>query len=155
LIFFPTGWSAGQVLALKPGKKGEVLDVNAPESPKEQALQLAWKTKRNAPKKPSLLLHDGLVFMVDDGGIASCLEAKTGAEVWRERIGGNFSASPILAEGRIYFSSEEGKTTIVEAGSDFKRLAENTLADGFMASPAALDKALYLRTRTHLYRIEN
>jgi outer membrane protein assembly factor BamB len=92
--------------------------------------------------------------MIDDGGIASCLEAKTGTEVWRERIGGNYSASPLLAEGRIYFFSEEGKTTVVEANRSFKKIAENQLADGFMASPAAAGNALFLRTRTHLYRIE-
>lgn len=155
LIFYPTGWSAGQVLAVKPGKKGEVLHANAVEFPKEQQLQLAWKSKRNSPKKPSLLLHNGLIFMVDDGGIGTCLDAKTGAEIWRERIGGNYSASPICAENRIYFCSEEGKTAIIEASRSFKLLAENSLSDGFMASPAALDKALYLRTRTHLYRIEN
>ncbi len=154
LIFLPTGWSSGQVLALKPGKKGEVLDANA-EGQSATSLQLAWKAKRNVPKKPSMILKDGLLFMIDDGGIATCVEAKTGTEVWRERIGGNFSASPILADGRIYFCNEEGKSAVVEANRTFKRLAENTLPDGFMASPAALDRALYLRTRTHLYRIEN
>ena len=154
LVFIATGWSSGQVLAVKPGKKGEVIDANA-ETSSGQQLQLAWKSKRNVPKKPSMILKDGLLFMIDDGGIATCVEAKTGAEVWRERIGGNYSASPILADGRIYFCSEEGKTTIIKADRKFERLAENTLPDGFMASPAALDDALYLRSRTHLYRIEN
>lgn len=160
-IFAPTGWSNGQLLALRAGKKGEVLDANAPipeaaGSPSgSRQLALLWKAKRNVPRKPSLLLVDDLLFMIDDGGIASCVEAKTGAEVWRERVQGNYSASPIYAEGRIYFCSEEGKTTIVEASRTFKKLAENTLADGFMASPAVVDNALYLRTRTHLYRIEN
>jgi outer membrane protein assembly factor BamB len=92
--------------------------------------------------------------MVDDGGFASCVEAKTGKEVWRERIGGAYSAAPVCAAGRIYFCSEEGKTTVVEAGGNFKVLAENKLEDGFMASPAIAGKALYLRTRTHVYRIE-
>ena len=154
LVFLPTGFSSGQLLAVKPGKKGEVLDANVEANSPGQQLQVVWKAKRNVPKKPSVILKDGLLFMVDDGGIASCVEAKTGAEVWRERIGGNFSASPILAENRIYFCNEEGKTTIVRADRKFERLSENTLPDGFMASPAALGKALYLRTRTHLYRIE-
>lgn len=160
-IFALTGWSSGQVLALRPGKKGEVLDVNAPVpeaagSPDgSRQLAMLWKAKRNVPKKPSLLLVDDLLFMIDDGGIASCVEAKTGTEVWRERVQGNYSASPIYADGRIYFCSEEGKTTIIEASRTFKKVAENTLPDGFMASPAAIDNTLYLRTRTHLYRIEN
>ena len=87
-------------------------------------------------------------------GVASCVEAKTGAEVWRERIGGDCSASPVYADGRIYFFNEVGKATVVEAGRQFKVLAENKLEDGFMASPAIAGKALYLRTKTHLYRIE-
>ncbi len=90
----------------------------------------------------------------DDGGITSCLEAKTGDELWRERLGGKYSASPLFAEGRIYFFSQEGKTTVIEAGREYKKLAENPLDDGFMASPAVAGKALFLRTQTHLYRIE-
>ena len=113
MIFVPTGWSQGQILAIKPGKSGEVIDANAESAGGANVqLQIAWKTKRNAPKKPSLLLVDDLLFGIDDGGVAACLEAKTGAEVWRERVGGNYSASPVCAEGRIYFFSEEGKTTV-------------------------------------------
>ena len=93
--------------------------------------------------------------MVDDGGIASCVVASSGEEVWRERIGGNYSASPLLAPGRVYFFSEEGKAIVVEAGRTFKILAENALEDGFMSSPAASGNALILRTKSHLYRIED
>lgn len=154
LIFVPTGWSSGFVLAIRPGKKGEVVDSNAATSDSSQQLQVAWKTKRNVPKKPALLLIEDLLYGIDDGGIATCWEAKTGAEVWRERIGGNYSASPIFADGNIFFCSEEGKTTIVKAGRQFAKVSENTLPDGFMASPAAVDRELYLRSRTHLYRIQ-
>lgn len=154
LIFVNTGWSQGQLLALHPGKAGEVLDANSPEAPTGE-LQVVWRSKRNVPKKPSLQLVDDLLFTIDDGGIASCLEAMTGKEVWRERIGGNYSASPLAAKGRLYFFSEEGKATVIEAGRQFTKLAENTLADGFMASPAVVGKALILRTKTHLYRVEN
>ncbi len=153
LVFVPTGFSVGQVLAIRPGKKGEVIDVAAPESPATQ-LQVVWKAKRNAPKKPSLLLVGDLLFAIDDNGVATCWEAKTGTVVWNERIGGNYSASPLAADGRIYFFSEEGKTTVIAADREFKKLAENQLEDGFMASPAVAGKALFLRTRTHLYRVE-
>jgi len=74
--------------------------------------------------------------------------------VWNERIGGNYSASPLASDGSIYFFSEEGKTTVIAADREFKKLAENQLEDGFMASPAVAGKALFLRTRTHLYRVE-
>ncbi|HVY68344.1 MAG TPA: PQQ-binding-like beta-propeller repeat protein [Verrucomicrobiae bacterium] len=156
MVFIPTGWSNGQLLALKPGHNGEVIDANDPktESPTKQ-LQLVWKSKRSVPRKPSLLLVNDLLFANDDGGIMTCYEAKTGTEVWRERIGGNYSAAPVYAEGRVYCFSEEGKTVVLEAGRQFKVLAENTLPDGFMASPAVVGKALYLRTKTALYRVES
>jgi outer membrane protein assembly factor BamB len=155
LIFALTGWSSGELLALRPGKQGEVLDANAEVDVAKRTLQLAWKTRRNVAKKPSLLLADDLLFMIDDGGIASCLEARTGREVWRERIGGNHSASPLLAEGRVSFFSEEGKATVIEAGRAFHVLAVNELEDGFLASPAVAGRALFLRTRACLYRIED
>jgi outer membrane protein assembly factor BamB len=154
LVFVPTGWSSGFVLAIKPGKKGEVVDANAPAADSSQQLQVAWKSKRNVPKKPALLLVDDFLYGMDDGGIATCVEAKTGVDVWRERVGGNYSASPIYADGNIYFCSEEGKVTVVKAARQFTKVSENTLPDGFMASPAAVGNALYLRTRSHLYRIE-
>ncbi|MEO8428555.1 MAG: PQQ-binding-like beta-propeller repeat protein, partial [Verrucomicrobiota bacterium] len=101
LIFLPTGWSTGQLLAIRPGKKGEVIDANDPpqgnssgaNSPPQ--LQVVWKVKRSVAKKPSLLLIDDLLFMIEDGGVASCIEAKTGAGVWQERLGGEYSASPV------------------------------------------------------------
>ena len=126
--------------------------INAATPPPTQ-LGVAWKTKRNVPKKPSLLLADGLLYAIDDNGVATCWEAATGAVVWNERIGGNYSAAPVAGAGRLYFCSEEGKTTVVAMGREFKKLAENTLADGFMASPAITDSSLILRTRTALYRI--
>jgi len=143
LIFFPTGFSKGQLLAVKPGGSGVVTDTH-----------VAWRAKRGVPNKPSLILHGDLLFMIDDNGFASCLEATSGKELWQERIGGAYSASPIIAEGRIYALSEEGRTVVFEAGREYKKLAENKLADGFMASPAVSDKALFLRTKKALYRIE-
>ncbi len=153
LIFLPSGFSEGQLLAIRPGKKGEVIDANADEPPGLQ-LHLEWKSKRGIPKKPSLLFHDGLLFGIEDGGVATCWDARTGAALWNERIGGNYSASPILASGRIYFPSEEGRTHVVAATREFKKLAENSLGDGFMSSPAVTGNALLLRSRTHLYRVE-
>lgn len=156
LVFIPTGFSNGQLLAIRPGEGGQVIDANTePAADPATGLKLVWKTKRSVPKKPSLLLVDDLLFGIDDSGIACCLEAKTGKEVWRERVGGNHSASPLYAAGRIYFFNEEGEAAVVKAGREFQVLARNTLGDGFMASPAAAGNALFLRTRTALYRIED
>jgi outer membrane protein assembly factor BamB len=143
LVFYPSGWSTGQLLAVKPDGRGDVT-----------ATHVVWRVTQAVPKKPSLLLAGDLLFMINDVGIATCLEAKTGAVVWKSRLSGEYSASPILAGNRIYFFNEDGKTTVIEAGRAFKILAENLLDDGFMASPAVADGALFLRTRTHLYRIQ-
>ncbi|MBI1368848.1 MAG: PQQ-binding-like beta-propeller repeat protein [Planctomycetes bacterium] len=143
LAYFCTGLARGQLWAVRPGGSGVVNDTN-----------VVWKVLRGVPKKPSPLLVDGLIYMCEDSGVLTCLDAMTGQEIWKDRIDGTYSASPIYAAGRIYFFEEHGKTTVIEAGKTFKKLAENTLDDGFMASPAVVDNALYLRTRTHLYRIE-
>jgi outer membrane protein assembly factor BamB len=143
MIFFPTGFSAGQLLAVRTGGQGLITDTH-----------VAWRVKRSVPNKPSILLVDDLIYMVGDAGIASCIDAKTGQEVWQKRIGGEYSASPVYADGRLWFFSEDGKTTVVKPGRVFEQVGENRLDDGFLASPAIAGKAFYLRTRTHLYRIE-
>jgi outer membrane protein assembly factor BamB len=155
LVFILAGWPNGHLLAIRPGSGGDVVDANATTNAAPGGLKVAWKVRRNVPRKPSPLLAGELLFLVDDGGIASCLEARTGQEIWRERIGGNYSAAPLYSNGRIYCFSEEGKATVLDAGRTFRALATNELEDGFMASPAAAEHALYLRTRTHLYRIED
>ncbi len=143
LVYLTTGLPRGELWAVRPDGRGVVTDSH-----------MVWRVARNVPTRPSPVLAGELLFMVNDGGIASCLDALSGEEIWRERIGGNYSASPLLAEGRVYFFNEEGKTTVLEAGRQFKVLAENQLGDGFMASPAVAGKALFLRSRTHLYRVE-
>ncbi len=136
LIFYPTGLSAGQLFALRPDSS------------------VAWKLKRGVSNKPSILLIDDLIYMMHDAGVASAVEAKTGEVVWQKRIGGEYSASPVFADGRIWFFSEEGKTTVMKPGRTAEVVAENQLGDGFLASPAISGRALYLRSRSNLYRIE-
>ncbi len=143
LVFYPTGWSTGQLRAVRPEGRGDVT-----------ATHVVWTVTQGVPKKPSLILAGDLLFMINDVGIVTCLEAKTGTVVWKSRLAGEYSASPILAGNRVYFFNEDGKTTVVEAGREFKIVAENLLDNGFMASPAAADGALFLRTRTDLYRIQ-
>jgi len=143
LVFAPMGMG-GELWAVRPDGRGVVTDTH-----------VAWKYKRAVPKRPSILLVDDLLFMVNNGGVAACVEAQTGKEIWKARIGGNFSASPIYADGKIYFFDESGKSTVIEAARQYKAIAVNQLDEGFMASPAVSGDALYLRTRTHLYRIED
>jgi outer membrane protein assembly factor BamB len=144
LVFLPSGFPKGELLAVRPDGHGDVT-----------ATHVAWRLTRGVPNKPSLLLVDDLLFMTTDAGVASAVEAKTGSVVWTGRIGGTHSASPVYGDGRVYFFSEDGKTIVVDASRTFKILAENQLGDGFMASPAIEGKAFFLRSKSHLYRIES
>jgi outer membrane protein assembly factor BamB len=143
MVFFPTGFASGQLFAVRGGGQGAIPPP-----------QVAWKLQRGVSNKPSVLLVGELLYMISDAGIASCIEARTGQVVWQERIGGEFSASPVYADGKIWFFSQEGKTSVVAPGRTFQLLAENQLTEGFMASPAIAGRSFFLRTRTHLYRIE-
>ncbi len=143
LVFVPMGFDQAQLLAIRPDGQGDVA-----------ASHIAWRFGKGAPSKPSILLVGDVIYMVNDGGIVGAVEAKTGELVWRGRVDGTYSASPLFANGRIYVFNEDGKTTVLEAGRELKVLAENFLEDGFMSSPAVDGRAFYLRTRTHVYRIE-
>jgi len=100
---------------------------------------------------PSLIAVDGRIFSVTDAGVTTALDAKTGAVVWQERLGGNFSASPVSAEGRLYFFADNAETAVLEAGPQFRVLARNPLEGKVQASPALADGRIYLRTDRHLY----
>jgi outer membrane protein assembly factor BamB len=116
-----------------------------------------WKTKQGVPFKPSIVLAGPRLYMVSDNGIARCLDAKTGEQVWQKRLEGKYTASPVCAEGRVYFCSEQGLTTVIAAEADAKQpkvLAENELDGRFMASPAIAGKSMFLRTDKHLYRVD-
>ena len=120
------------------------------------APRIEWKYTRQVSQMPSpIIVGEELYFVSDKGGIVTCLNAKTGKQVWRKRIGGNYSSSPIYAAGRLYFSNREGTTTVLKPGKKDVVLATNTLPDGILASPAAVGKALYVRTTSALYRIED
>ena len=145
-VYTATGLARGELWAVRLGGKGVVTDTH-----------VAWKVTRNVPNRPSPVLTGDLLFMVDqDGGVVTCLEAMTGKEVWKERLpgAGSYSSSPVLAEGRLYFFNENGHGTVIEAGRAFKVLAANKLDGGFMASPAVAGRALFVRSKTHLYRLE-
>ncbi|MGO8748234.1 MAG: PQQ-binding-like beta-propeller repeat protein [Thermoguttaceae bacterium] len=142
LVFTPIGYTAA-IWAVRPDGRGEVT-----------ASHVVWKYPSSTAKRSSPLLVGDELYLADDGGVAVCLDAKTGRGRWKARLGGNYSASPIDACGRIYFFDERGKSTVIEAGPRYKMLAENRLKDGFMASPAVSGNALYLRTKKALYRIE-
>ncbi len=143
IAYVTTGYPRGELLAVRLGGAGDVTKTH-----------VAWECARNVPLNPSPLLLDGLIYLINGGGILTCLDAATGEDVWKERLVGPFSASPVLVEGRIFLFNESGKATILEAGRQFKKVAENDLEGGLMGSPAIVGRSMILRSRTHLYCIE-
>jgi outer membrane protein assembly factor BamB len=143
LVFCGTAFGGSYLLAIRPDGPGDVTRSH-----------VVWQTQRSVPRRSSPLLVDGDLYMVADNGIATCLDAATGQERWTERLGGTFSASPVFAAGRIYLFSENGTTTVIQPGSPFRMLAANPLDGHIMATPAFDGRSLFLRTATHLYRID-
>jgi outer membrane protein assembly factor BamB len=143
LVFICSGFDQPTLLAVHPDGDGDVTET-----------RIAWIAKRGAPLTPSPLLVGDELYFVSDGGIATCVDAKTGREHWRQRLGGNHAASPVYADGRIYFMSEECETVVIAPGKQFQAAARNRLSGGqCLASIAVSEGALYIRTDTHLHRI--
>ena len=143
LVFISSGYDQPEFYAVKVDGTGDVTESH-----------LGWNMKKAAPLNPSPLLVGDELYLVSDNGIATCLDAVSGTQHWQERIGGNFSASPTLADGKNYLLDEEGKTTVIAPGKKYEVLATNTLEGRTLATPAMVDQAVFLRTDTHLYRIE-
>lgn len=143
LLFLSTGYDRPKIMAIRPDGRGNVTKTH-----------VAWTSPKAAPHAPSPLLVGDELYSISDGGVAACFDARTGEVHWQERIGGNFSASPLYADGRIYVLSEEGVTTVLRAGTNFEVLATNAIREKTLASLAAADGALYLRTERYLYRIQ-
>jgi outer membrane protein assembly factor BamB len=143
MVFVCSGYEKPELLAIRLGGEGDITSSH-----------VAWSTHKAVPHTASPLLVGNELYMVSDNGVASCLDAHSGRVHWRQRIGGNFSASPLVAGGKIYLSSEEGVTTVLRAGTTFNRLAQNQIGERTLASLAAADGAIFLRTEANLYRIE-
>jgi outer membrane protein assembly factor BamB len=142
-LIYLTAGSKSALWAVKAGLTGDLTRSG-----------VAWRMDRAAPTKPSPVVVGDLLFMVNDTGIAYCLDARTGRQLWKsESLGGKFSASPVYADGHVYFAGEDGKTTVVAADREFNPVEVNKLDAGCMASPAVAGRDLFLRTKTHLYCI--
>jgi len=100
------------------------------------------------------LYHDGLIYLISDTGVAACLDAKTGEEQWKERVKGNYRSSPMIANDHIYFFSEEGRGTVLKLGREFEEVAVNQVeAMGTTGCPAVSKGAIFIRGKTHLFKI--
>lgn len=143
IVYVVTGFGQTELMAVRVDGAGDVTDSH-----------VLWKTARTVPRTPSPVLVGDLLFTINDTGIAVCLDAATGEPIWQERIRGNYAASLLYADGNIYCFNQNGTSTVFKAARRFEVVATNTLDAGCMASPAVAGRALFLRTKTHLYRIE-
>lgn len=142
-VYIVTGFASPELWAVRPDGQGDV-----------SATHVAWKVRKGVSRTPSPLLVEGLIYTPGEDGTVTCFEAKTGTQLWQEKTGCNSLSSPIYADGRLYFFGQKGQTVVIKPGRKCEILAQNTLGDGFMASPAVDGKALILRSRTVLYRVE-
>ncbi len=143
LAFFCTAYPQGELFAVKVDGRGDVTDTH-----------VAWIGRKQIPRRSSPLLIGDELYTISDGGVATCFDARTGEIHWAERILGNCSASPIAAAGRIYFFGEDGRTAVLQPGTQFATPIENEIDGRIMATPAIVDGAILLRSDSHLYRIE-
>lgn len=165
MLFMSTGFMKPQMWAVKPiSGGGEKLDLppeNVVWKISGQATMLADAGKSDAkpvtvssPTRPSPILIGNRLYLISDTGALSCLDAATGNVVWIEKLGKEYSTSPTYADGKVYLFNQIGAAIVFEPGETYKKLAENTLEEGCMASPAIVGKALIVRTKKALYRIE-
>jgi len=143
VLYVGTGCSRPNMLAMKVNVLGE-----------QPASGLLWRVAKSVPMMSSPVLLGKDLYWNSDDGLATCADVATGAARWQARLGEGTLASPIVAAGRVYFFGKEGKTTVVKPGEAFDRLAENKLDGTVIATPAVAGKSLFVRTDTHLYRIE-
>ncbi|HVS40273.1 MAG TPA: PQQ-binding-like beta-propeller repeat protein [Gemmataceae bacterium] len=142
-VILGTGDAPTKMLAVRPDGGGDLTKNN-----------IDWICTKNVPARSSPIAVDDLLYFTNEVGMLSCIDAGSGDPVWQQRVGGSFWASPLCADGRLYLFDDEGTTTVVEPGRTWKKLAANKLDDGCMATPAVAGKALFIRTKTSLYRIE-
>ena len=144
LIVVPTA-KGGPVFGLKPNGKGDIT---------EKGEFLTWKMDRGTPDVPSPIIHEGLVYLCSERGLLSCIDAKTGDELYRERLETDrYRASPVYAGGYIYATSRRGVISVVRAGREFEKVAEIDMEEEISASPAFSDGVIYIRSFDNLYAI--
>jgi len=133
----------GPTLAVRPGGNGDVTKTH----------QLWQAATKNPQRIGSGVLHDGHLYLADADGFAECIETGTGKVVWKERLGGKLWGSLLLADGRLYVSSLEGQTYVVEASPKFKQIAKNDIGEPIYSALAVSNGELFLRSYQHLYCI--
>ena len=141
MIYMSTGFLKPEILAIRYEGRDKA--------------EIAWRFKQGAPTMPSPLLIGEELYFVSDTGVFTCLDALSGKEIYRQRLGGNFSSSPVFADGKIYAGNREGAVYVITPGREFATPGKNELPGKIMATPIAVENALYVRADNRLFRIEN
>jgi outer membrane protein assembly factor BamB len=146
LVIGTCGFTAGKkfAVAVRPGKPAE----SGPA-----AVEEVYRIERFAPHIPTPLAYGGLLFLWADNGIVSCVDAATGKPRWQQRVGGNFSGSPVCAGGRLYCVAEDGEVVVLAASDRYELLARNPLGEASRGTPAVSDGTLYVRTYSQLMAV--
>jgi len=142
IIYTSRGYRSGPYMAIRPGGRGDISSTH-----------VLWTVPTGAPYVSSLLHYQGIVYMANDVGVLTAVDAKTGERVWQQRVDGVFSASPVGGGGHVYFVSENGDTVVVKAGRSPEIVARNAIAERALASPAISSGRLFIRTDDHLFAI--
>lgn len=142
LVCVCTGFFKPEILAIRLDGTGDVTDSH-----------IAWRISKQVPTMPSPVIAGDAIYFINDQGVATCAKTSDGSVVWTKRISGNYASSPMYADGKVYFNSQEGKTTVLRHGPEYEEIAVNSLDGQLMASPAIIGESLLLRTKSHLYRI--
>jgi outer membrane protein assembly factor BamB len=145
VIYASRGYRSGPYMAIRPGGRGDVT-----------ATKVAWRVPTGAPYVSSLLYYDGVVYMANDVGVLTAVDAASGERVWQERVDGVFSASPVAGGGHVYFVSEGGETVVLKAGAKDRApqvVAKNALGERAVASPAISNGQIFIRTDRHVFAI--
>lgn len=142
VLYASRGYRSGPFMAIRLGGAGDI-----------SRSHVQWLVPTGAPYVSSLVLYQGLIYMANDAGVASCFDAKTGEKIWQARTEGIFSASPVAGDGKVYLLSETGETIVLKAGREFQVIARNDLGERLVASPAISEGQLFIRTDGFLFCI--
>ncbi len=142
VLYATRGYASGPYLAVKLGGRGDVTNSH-----------VLWEIPTGAPYVSSLLYYQGLLYLATERGIVTCADPQNGAVIWRERLGGCFTASPVGAGGQVYVFNEDGEGIVLAAGRRFQIVTRNHLEERILASPAMARGRLFVRTDENLYCI--
>jgi len=139
IIYLSRGYRSGPYAAIRPGGRGDISKTH-----------VVWRVGTGAPYISSLVYYDGLLYMAGDVGVITCIDAKTGATVWRQRLGGIYTASPVAGDGKIFLFSESGEAIVLRAGRTPQVIARNEIDGRVLASPAIAGGRIFVRTDDHV-----